>query len=61
MQVLVLKLGIYPDADTVERALAQLPRECVQQVFDISQAAGGGRDWDRVLDRLLGADRIIVV
>ncbi len=61
MQVVVLKLGIFPDAGTLEQALARLPPECVQSVFDVSKPGGGERDWDRVLDRLLAADRIIVV
>jgi len=61
VNVVVLKLGIFPDAGTVEQALARLPRECVQSVFEISQPGGGERDWDRVLDGLLAADRIIVV
>lgn len=61
MNVLVLRLGIFPDAETLERALARLPRECDRTEFDLSQDGSGERDWDRVLDRLLAADRIIVV
>ena len=58
---MVLKLDIFPDAATVERALARLPRDCVQTVFEVSKPERGAGDWDRVLDRLLAADRIIVV
>ncbi len=61
MEVVVLKLGIFPDADMVERALARLPRDCVQSVFEVSKPDRGEGEWDRVLDRLLAADRIIVV
>lgn len=61
MEFLVLKLGIFPDAQTVEQALARLPGDCARAEFDFSQPGGGERDWDEVLDRLLAADRIIVV
>ncbi|HVB49391.1 MAG TPA: hypothetical protein VNF69_13480 [Burkholderiales bacterium] len=61
MDVVVLKLGIFPDADTIERALARLPRDCVQSVFEVSKPERGESEWDRMLDRLLVADRIIVV
>lgn len=61
MEVVVLRAGIFPDAETVERALSLLPAECTQAVVDVSQASLGESDWDEVLDRLLAADRIIVV
>lgn len=61
MEVVVLKAGIFPDAEMVERALSLLPADCTQGVIDVSQAQFGESEWDKVLDRLLAADRIIVV
>jgi hypothetical protein len=61
MEVVVLKAGIFPDAEMVERALLLLPADCTQAVVDVSQAQFGESEWDKVLDRLLAADRIIVV
>ena len=61
MDIIVLRAGIFPDAETVERAVSHLPAECTQAVVDVSRTELGGRDWDQVLDRLLAADRIIVV
>lgn len=61
MELLVLKAAIFPDRDTVEQALARLPDGWTQSIFDVSQPQGAGHDWDGILDRLLVADRIIVV
>ena len=49
MEVVVLRAGIFPDAETVERALLLLPADCTQAVVDVSQAhsarAIGTRYW----------------
>ncbi|HSQ80499.1 MAG TPA: hypothetical protein VLU54_05070 [Casimicrobiaceae bacterium] len=61
MDVVVLNAGIFPDRDTVEQALSRLPARCTRSIVEVSRQASGECDWDRVLDRLLAADRIIVV
>ena len=61
MDVVVLNAGIFPDRETVEKALSRLPAECTRSVVDVLHEASGECDWDRVLDRLLAADRIVVV
>ena len=61
MDVVVLNAGIFPDRETVEQALLRLPAGCTRSIVEVSRQASGESDWDRVLDRLLAADRIIVV
>lgn len=61
MELLVLKAAIFPDRDTVEQALSRLPEGWTQSVLDVSRPQGAGHDWDAILDRVLVADRIIVV
>ena len=61
MDVVVLDAGIFPDRETVEQALSRLPAGCTRSVIEVSRPDRGECDWDRVLDRLLAADRIVVV
>lgn len=61
MDVVVLNAGIFPDRETVEQALSRLPAGCTRSIVEVSRQASGECDWDHVLDRLLTADRIVVV
>jgi NAD(P)-dependent dehydrogenase (short-subunit alcohol dehydrogenase family) len=61
MDVVVLNAGIFPDRATVEEALSRLPAGCTRSIVEVLRPGSDERDWDRVLDRLLTADRIVVV
>ena len=61
MDVVVIDAGIFPDRETLEEALSRLPAGCMRTIVEVSHPGRGEGDWDRVLDRLLTADRIVVV
>lgn len=61
MQMLVLKATIFPDRETVERALSHLPLGWTRSVVDVSHSQGDEPDWEAILDQVLAADRAIVV
>ncbi|MBZ0092555.1 MAG: hypothetical protein K8F27_10075 [Sulfuricellaceae bacterium] len=61
MNVVVLDTAIFPDRETLERAVEHLQKTHRVWCFDASRTGNTDRDWDQALLRLLDADRIIVV
>ncbi|TXH77033.1 hypothetical protein [Thiobacillus sp.] len=61
MEFVVLETGIFPDRSTLVEALAALPacHTVRRPVMPSSQDDEEG--WDRLLQALLAADRIVVV
>ena len=61
MEFVVLETGIFPDRATLTEALAALPacHTVRRPVMPSSQDDEEG--WDRLLQALLAADRIVVV
>lgn len=60
VKVVVLETGIFPDRETLEEALDRISATHPVWRFE----CGHGRteaEWDLALERLLAADRIIVV
>ncbi len=61
MDVVVLETAIFPDLETLDKAIEHLQKTHRVWRFNAAQTGYTDRDWDQVLLRLLGADRIIVV
>lgn len=61
MEFVVLETGIFPDRSTLAEALAALPvcHTVRRPIMPSSQDDEEG--WDRLLQALLAADRIVVV
>lgn len=60
MDVLILQTDLFPDADGVRAALDAAfgaDRECL----DLRRPDMEAADWERVLERILAADRIITL
>lgn len=61
MDVVVLDTAIFPDRETLDKAIEHLQKtQCVWR-FDAAHTGNSDRDWDQALLRLLEAGRIIVV
>ncbi len=61
IEVVVLETAIFPDRETLANAIEQLQKTHRVWRFNATQTGNADWDWDQVLLRLLGADRIIVV
>ena len=61
MDLVVLETAIFPDRETLDKAVEHLQRTHRVWRFDTAQTGNTDRDWDQALLRLLKADRIIVV
>lgn len=61
MDVVVLDTAIFPDRETLDKAINHLQKTHQVWRFNAAQTGNTDRDWDQALVRLLGADRIIVV
>lgn len=60
MKIFVLNTGLFPEKDALEDALAQLGSD-----HEVSRHDAGGErtddDWDRTVQALVSADRIITL
>jgi len=60
MKIFVLSTGLFPEKSALEAALAQLGSEHEVSRFDADMQLGDD-DWDRVVQELTSADRIITL
>lgn len=61
MEVVVLDTAIFPDRETLDKAIEHLQKTQRVWRFDAAHTGNSDRDWDQALLRLLEAGRIIVV
>lgn len=61
MNVAILSTGLFPDAETVNSAVNYLEVAHYAYRCDLRELGGRDEDWDRVLEEILGADRVITV
>jgi hypothetical protein len=59
-ELLVLETRLFPDADTVLQALAALPDGRVKREA-VDAGSMTEAEWDRLLQRLLQADKVITL
>lgn len=59
MNILALRTGLFPDADTVDAALAALKGAHEVAWMDATRPEMGDGAWDAVLAAILAADLII--
>lgn len=59
MNTIALKTDLFPDAATVEGALATIPGGVT--VLDLTRPGLEEADWQRIVDALLAAERIITL
>lgn len=59
-RLLVLHSGIFPDADTVALALEQLSDYQVEHEH-VNGQAKTSLDWDRVLEKILDAEKVLTL
>jgi hypothetical protein len=59
-ELLVLETRLFPDADTVLQALAALPEGRVKREA-VDAGSMTEAEWDRLLQRLLQADKVITL
>lgn len=60
MKIFVLNTGLFPEKGVLEDALAQLGEEHEVSRHD-ADAAQSDEDWDRAVQTLVSADRIITL
>ncbi|PLY12663.1 MAG: hypothetical protein C0631_16415 [Sedimenticola sp.] len=60
MNVAVLKTGLFPD-DTLNDGIDRLYLSCRVFLYDATRNDLADDDWDRALDEILAADRLIVL
>lgn len=61
MNIAVLKTGLFPDNETVEAGINHLLPSCNVYCYDATGDELADSDWDRVLDEILSAERLIVL
>lgn len=61
MNVTILSTGLFPDTQTMTEAVSYL--EAAHYVYrcDLREIGDRESEWDRVLEEVLGADRVITV
>ena len=61
MNITILSTGLFPDPQTMNEAVSYL--EAAHYVYrcDLREIGDRVEDWDRVLEEVLGADRVITV
>jgi hypothetical protein len=60
MKIFVLNTGLFPEKDVLENALAQLGPDHEVSRYD-ADAGLGDDDWDRAVQALVSAERIITL
>ena len=60
MKIFVLNTGLFPEKDMIEDAIAQLGPDHVVSRHD-ADAAQTDEDWDRAVQALVSAERIITL
>ncbi len=63
MQILTLETGLFPDQDTLKAAIAELERQdhsVVRLVLD-GLAADDEAGWDRVVQEIMKAGKVITI
>ena len=61
MKIATLIVGLFPDADTMQRGIDCLPAACRVSRLDATRGDLEDEDWDGMLEEILAADRVIVV
>ena len=59
MRIVLLQTGLFPDADTVAAAVAELAAGNEVATFEMPPADAGDDAWDEVAAAILAADRIV--
>ena len=61
MNITILSTGLFPDPQTMTEAVSYL--EAAHYVYrcDLQTMEDRDEEWDRVLEEVLGADRVITV
>lgn len=61
MNIAILSTGLFPDAETEVEAVSYL--EAAHYVYrcDLRELEARDEEWDRVLEEVLGADKVITV
>lgn len=61
MNIAVLRTGLFPDVEGMERAIGHFETQYYVYTYDATREGLSEDDWDQAVDELLSADRIIVV
>ncbi len=59
MQILELHTGLFPDAETIARALRTLEGEHRIERIDVSRAEMGDEVWERAVRAILASDLVV--
>ena len=60
-RAVVLRTGLFPDRGTVEDALDALRAEVALKQIDLELAQMDQAQWDKILEEILAAERIITI
>jgi hypothetical protein len=60
-RVIVLRTGLFPDQDTVRTALEAMAKETPMQQIDLEHAQMDQAQWDRLLEEILAAQKVITI
>lgn len=61
MRIAVVDIGLHPDRETVEAAVARLGETHEVHRFEVGSGGGDDALWDAVLDAVLEADRVFTL
>lgn len=61
MNIAVLKTGLFPDTETLDSGIDHLLPSCNVYCYDATRDDLADDDWDRMLDEILAAERLIVL
>lgn len=61
MNIAVLYTGRFPDRETIDSALTHLQPGHHLYCYDLAETGVEDEEWDRRLDEILAADRVIAV
>lgn len=57
----VLAAGLYPDAHTIEAALAAQRGDWPARRIDMPLVVDGEQEWDAILDLILKAEKVVTL
>ncbi|MFK5913709.1 MAG: hypothetical protein QM484_04970 [Woeseiaceae bacterium] len=61
MNIAILKTGLFPDTKTLDEGLEHASPSYNVSVYDVTSDNLADSDWDQVVEKILDAERIIVL
>lgn len=59
--MLILDLGLYPDSSSIRTLLGETGADGEVETLTLDAAAMSADEWDRVLEKILSADKCLTI